>query len=51
MKDFELVSSIKRDLIRKRMEINKMKSGNQKTKAMKVYAQFLTNLELGTIIS
>lgn len=51
MKDFELVRSIKRDLIRKRMEINKMKSGKRKTKAMKVYAQLLTNLELGIIIS
>ena len=51
MKDFELVRSIKRDLIRKRMEINKMKSGNQKTKAMKVYAELLTILESGTIVS
>jgi hypothetical protein len=51
LKDFELVRSIKRDLIRKRMEINKMKNGNQKTKAMKVYAELLTNLELDTIIS
>lgn len=51
MKDFELIRSINRDLIRKRMEINKMKSGNQKTKAMKVYAELLTILELGTVVS
>ena len=48
MKDLELVRSIKRDLIRKRTEIDKMASGKRKTKAMKVYAQLLTTLELGT---
>ena len=48
MKDLELLNRIKKDLIRKRSEIDKMKSGKRKTKAMKIYAELLTNLELGS---
>ena len=47
MRDLELVRRIKRDLIRKRSEIDKMKSGKRKIKAMKIYAELLTSLELG----
>ena len=47
LSDFELVHSIKRDLLRRRSEIDKMKSGKRKTKAMKIYADLLTSLELG----
>jgi len=47
LSDLELVYSIKRDLISKRSEIDKMKSGKRKTKAMKVYAELLASLELG----
>jgi hypothetical protein len=42
-----MVHSIKRELIHKRSEIDKMKSGKRKTKAMKVYAELLKSLELG----
>ena len=38
---------IEKDLIRKRKEIDKIKSGKRKIKAMKVYAELLTSLELG----
>ena len=47
LSDLELMYSIKRDLISKRSEIDKMKSGKRKAKAMKVYAELLASLELG----
>jgi len=39
--------SIKRDLIRRRTEIDKMKNKKRKKKAMKVYAELLATIELG----
>jgi hypothetical protein len=47
LSDLELIRSIKRDLIRKRIEIDAIKSGKRKKKAMKVYAELLTTLKLG----
>ena len=47
LSDLELVRGIKRDLICRRSEIDKMKSGKRKAKAMKVYAELLSSLELG----
>ena len=49
LKDFEIVRGIKRDLIRKRTEIGKMKNGTRKTEAMKIYAQLLTTFEMGYV--
>ena len=42
-----MAPSLKRDLIRKRSEIDRMKSGKRKTKAMKIYAELVSSLELG----
>ena len=47
LKEPELAPSLKRDLIRKRSEIDRMKSGKRKTKAMKIYAELVSSLELG----
>lgn len=46
MNELELIRDIKRDLVRKRLEIDKMKSGKRKTEAMKIYAELLTTLEM-----
>ena len=37
---------IKKELVHKRTEIDWMKSGKRKIKAMKIYAEFLTSLKL-----
>lgn len=47
LNDLEVIRRIKRELIRKRREIDAMKDENSKKKAMKVYAELLTNMELG----
>ena len=47
LNDLEVIRRIKKELINKRREIDSMKTGKRKKKAIKVYAELLTNLELG----
>jgi hypothetical protein len=47
LNDLEVIHRIKRELIRKRREIDAMKDEKSKKKAMKVYAELLTSIELG----
>ena len=49
MSDLELIRRIKRELILRRIAIDSMKSGKRKKKALKVYAELLTNMELGNV--
>ena len=49
MNDLEIIRNIKRDLIRKRKEIEAMKNVKEKNEALKVYAELLTSLEIGTL--
>lgn len=51
LNDLEIVRNIMRQLIRKRKEIETMKSGEEKNKALKAYAEFLTSLETNTLNS
>ena len=45
MDDLEIMRNIKRELIRKRKEIEAMKNMEEKNKALEAYAEFLTSLE------
>ena len=47
MNDLEFIRRIKKELIKKRKEIDAMKPGKRKKKAIEVYAELLTTLELG----
>lgn len=47
MSELEIIRDIKRKLIRKRKEIEDMKNEEDKNKALKAYAELLTNLEIG----
>jgi len=47
LNDLEFIRGIKRELIRRRIEIDSMKRGKRKKKALEVYAELLTTLELG----
>jgi len=47
LNDLEVIRRIKRELIRKRREIDSMKDEKSKKKAMKVYAELLINMEIG----
>jgi len=47
LNDIEIVSKIKRDLIHTRKRIENMKDVEEKKKALKVYAELLTSLEIG----
>ncbi len=47
MNDIEIVSRIKRDLIHTRKRIENMKDVEEKKKALKVYVELLTSLEIG----
>lgn len=49
MNDLEIMRNIKRELIRKRKEIDAMKNVEEKSKALKAYAEFLTSLETGAL--
>jgi hypothetical protein len=49
LNDLEFIRRIKRELIRRRTEIDTMQRGKGKEKAIKVYAELLTNLELGKV--
>ncbi len=50
LNDLELIRRIKKELIRKRTEIDAMAmGGKRKEEAIKVYAELLTNLELGNM--
>ena len=49
LNDLEFIRRIKRELIRRRIEIDSMKRGKRKKKALKAYAELLTNLELGYV--
>ncbi|MFC1486591.1 hypothetical protein ACFLRN_02725 [Thermoproteota archaeon] len=49
MSDLELIRRIKRELILRRREIDSMKRGKRKKKALKVYAELLMNIELGNV--
>ena len=45
--DIEIVHKIKRDLIHTRKRIENMKDVEEKKKALKIYAELLTSLEIG----
>jgi len=47
LSELEIIRDIKRKLIRKRKEIEDMKNEEDKNKALKAYAELLTNLEIG----
>ena len=47
LNDIEIVSRIKRDLIHTRKRIENMKDVEEKKKALKVYVELLTSLEIG----
>jgi len=49
--DLEIIRNIKRDLVRKRKEIETMKNVEEKNKALKAYAELLTSLEIGILNS
>jgi 5-bromo-4-chloroindolyl phosphate hydrolysis protein len=47
LNDIEIVRKIKRDLTHARKKIENMKDVEEKKKALKVYAELLTSLEIG----
>ena len=47
LNDIEIVRKIKRDLNHARKKIENMKDVEEKKKALKVYAELLTSLEIG----
>ena len=47
LNDIEIVRKIKRDLTHARKKIENMKDVEEKKKALKVYAELLTTLEIG----
>lgn len=47
MNDFEIVQSIKSELICRRKEIEALLKGEEKNKALEAYAEILTSLQLG----
>jgi hypothetical protein len=47
LNDLEVIHRIKRELIQKRREIDSIKDKKRKKKAIKVYAEFLTKMQLG----
>ena len=49
LNDSEIIRDIKRELIRKRKVIEAMKNLEEKNKALKAYAEFLTSLEIGKL--
>ncbi len=48
LNDIEIVRRIKRDLIHTRKRIEDMKDVEEKEKALKVYVELLTSLEIDT---
>ena len=51
LNDLEIMRNIKRDLVRKRKEIEAMENVEEKKKALRAYAELLTSLEIGTLDS
>ena len=51
MNDLEIVRNIKRELIRKRKEIEDIENVEDKNKALKAYAELLLSLEMGTLMN
>jgi len=51
LNDLEIIRNIKRELIRKRREIEAMNNLEEKNKALKAYAELLSSLEIGTLKS
>jgi len=49
LNDLEFIRNIKRELIRKRKEIEAMRNAEEKRNALKAYAELLTSLEIGTL--
>jgi hypothetical protein len=47
LNDLEVIRRIKRELIRKRREIDGMKDEKSKKKAIEVYAKLLMTMDLG----
>ncbi len=47
MNDFEIVQSIKSELICRRKEIESLLKGEEKNKALEAYAEILTSLQIG----
>jgi len=51
LNDLEIIRNIKRELNRKRQEIEAMKNMEEKNEALKGYAELLITLEIGTFKS
>mgnify|MGYP001030020594 CR=1 FL=1 len=51
LNDLEIIHKIKRELIRKRQEIEAMKNMEENNEALRAYAELLTTLEIGTFES
>lgn len=49
LNDLEFIRNIKRELIRKRKEIEAMRNAEEKRNALKAYAELLTSLEISTL--
>ena len=49
MNDLELIRRIKRELILRRTQIDSMKRGKRKKKALQVYAELLTTLVVDNV--
>ncbi len=47
MNDFEIVQSIKSELICRSKEIESLLKGEEKNKALEAYAEILTSLQIG----
>ncbi|UCE16889.1 MAG: hypothetical protein JSV12_04620 [Candidatus Bathyarchaeota archaeon] len=47
MNDLEIIRDIKRELIRKRKEIEDIWKEEDRSRALKAYAELLTSLEIG----
>jgi len=47
MNDFEIVQSIKNELICRSKEIESLLKGEEKNKALEAYAEILTSLQIG----
>ena len=49
LNDLEIMRNIKMELIRRRREIDAVKNVKEKDQVLRVYADLLTSLEIGTL--
>ena len=51
LKDKKIILNIRRDLLRKRKEIEAINNPKQRKKALETYAELLTTLEISTLLT